>query len=518
MRVGPELVIGLVGAAGTDLKQVGELFDRELARVEYKTNVVRLSDLLLDCDKYRHLRGPQTEPQDERIRKLMGAGDDLRRTSTRGDAVALLAVGKIRQLREDRSGSEGRPLPRHAFLLHSLKHPAELLTLREVYGDAFVAVSVYTPRAQRLKALSERISRSRSDYRPEAYKEVATALIDEDEKGKGGNLGQNVRDTFPDADLFIDAGKPDDLPQQVSRLVEILFRHPYRTPTADECGLFYAKAAALRSADLARQVGAVITTPEGEIVAVGCNEVPKAGGGAVWEGQDRDKDRRDFVIGHDSSARMKHEILAEVLGRLQDSGWLREDLTRKEPSDLAGMALFDPKAPTLAGTRVASIIEFGRIVHAEMSAITDAARRGLSVRNATLYCTTFPCHMCARHIIASGIRRVIYIEPYPKSMAKDLYKGSLDVDHDPEADEDAVSFRPFVGVSPRRYLAFFEMPRRKDERGHAIEWVPSQATLRVKQFPTYLDVEAALMAVLFENRGEWGLVSVSSPTENQDDA
>ena len=314
MRVGPELVIGFVGAAGTDLKQVGELFDRELARVDYRTDIVRLSDLLLDCDKYRDLRGTQTEPQDERIRKLMGAGDDLRRTSTRGDAVALLAVGRIRQLREDRGGANGRPLPRHAFLLHSLKHPAELLTLREVYGDAFVAVSVYTPRAQRLKALSERISRSRSDYRPEAYKEVATALIDEDEKGKGGNLGQNVRDTFPDADLFIDAGKPDDLPQQVSRLVEILFRHPYRTPTADECGLFHAKAAALRSADLARQVGAVITTSEGEIVAVGCNEVPKAGGGAVWEGQDRDKDRRDFVIGHDSSARMKHEILAESSG------------------------------------------------------------------------------------------------------------------------------------------------------------------------------------------------------------
>src|ERR1700694_3226990 len=108
MRVGPELVIGLVGAAGTDLKLVGELFSRELARVEYLMDVVRLSDLLLDCDKYQHLRGPETEPQDERIRKLMGAGDDLRRTAKRGDAVALLAVGKIRQLRQEKGGSEGR--------------------------------------------------------------------------------------------------------------------------------------------------------------------------------------------------------------------------------------------------------------------------------------------------------------------------------------------------------------------------------------------------------------------------
>ena len=516
MRVGPELIVGLVGAAGTDLKRVGELFDREFARVDYKTDLVRLSDLLLDCDKYQHLREVQSGPQDQRIRSLMDAGDDLRRTSVRGDAVALLAIGKIRQIRQDKGGGEGQSLPRHAFLLHSLKHPAELQTLREVYGDAFVAVSVYTPRAQRIKALSERISRSRSDYMPETYKETATGLIDEDEKGKGGDLAQNVRDTFPDADLFIDAGKPDNLPQQVTRLVEILFRHPYRTPTADECGLFYAKAAALRSADLARQVGAVITTSEGEIIAAGCNEVPKAGGGSVWEGEDRDKDKRDFVIGHDSSARMKHEILAELFGRLRDGGWLRNDLSQSDPSALAGKALFDPTAPTLAGTRVTSIIEFGRIVHAEMSALTDAARRGLPVKDTTLYCTTFPCHMCARHIIASGIRRVVYIEPYPKSMAKDLYKGSLDVDDDPEADGDAVSFRPFVGVSPRRYLAFFEMPRRKDARGHVVEWIPSQARLRVKQYPTYLDVEAALIAVMSERRVEWGLVPGKLSMEDHD--
>ena len=123
---------------------------------------------------------------------------------------------------------------------------------------------------------------------------------------------------------------------------------------------------------------------------------------------------------------MKHEVLEEIFARLRNAGWLREDLASVDASDLVVKALFAPDTSILAGTRVTSIIEFGRIVHAEMSAITDAARRGLSVRGATLYCTTFPCHMCARHIISSGIKRVVYIEPYPKSMAKELYKGSLD--------------------------------------------------------------------------------------------
>jgi deoxycytidylate deaminase len=299
----------------------------------------------------------------------------------------------------------------------------------------------------------------------------------------------------------LDATDDDELPHQVTRLVGILFRHPYHTPTLDEYGLFHAKASALRSADLSRQVGAVITTEDGEIIAAGCNEVPKAGGGYVWEG----RDHRDFVIRHDSSARMKHEILEEVFGRLREAGWLRDDLIAIAPSELVGKALFSDEIPVLAGTRITSIIEFGRIVHAEMSAISDAARRGLSVKGATLHCTTFPCHMCARHIIAAGIRRVVYIEPYPKSMAKDLYKGSLDVDDDQEADEDAVEFHPFVGISPRRYIEFFEMPRRKDERGHIVEWTPATAMPRIKQYPTYLDVEAVHVDQLSEPRADWGL-------------
>ena len=38
-----------------------------------------------------------------------------------------------------------------------------------------------------------------------------------------------------------------------------------------------------------------------------------------------------------------------------------------------------------------------------------------------MYVTTFPCHNCAKHIIAAGLERVVYLEPYPKSRAKTLY-------------------------------------------------------------------------------------------------
>lgn len=50
-------------------------------------------------------------------------------------------------------------------------------------------------------------------------------------------------------------------------------------------------------------------------------------------------------------------------------------------------------------------------VHAEMAAISTAARLGLSLAGSSLYCTTFPCHNCSKHIVATGVSEVFYLEP-----------------------------------------------------------------------------------------------------------
>src|SRR5690554_7068769 len=54
-----------------------------------------------------------------------------------------------------------------------------------------------------------------------------------------------------------------------------------------------------------------------------------------------------------------------------------------------------------------------------LSAISDAARNGLKIKEAVLYCTTFPCHICAKHIIAAGIRRVVYIRSEERRVGKE---------------------------------------------------------------------------------------------------
>jgi dCMP deaminase len=52
------------------------------------------------------------------------------------------------------------------------------------------------------------------------------------------------------------------------------------------------------------------------------------------------------------------------------------------------------------------------IIHSEVNAIVDCARRGVSLEDATIYVTHYPCINCFRSIAGSGIRNIIYSNDY----------------------------------------------------------------------------------------------------------
>ena len=68
--------------------------------------------------------------------------------------------------------------------------------------------------------------------------------------------------------------------------------------------------------------------------------------------------------------------------------------------------------------------ELCRALHAEQNAIIQAAKIGVSIEGATLYCTHQPCVICAKMIVNSGIRRVIYGEGYPDDFSLEFFKVS----------------------------------------------------------------------------------------------
>jgi dCMP deaminase len=64
-------------------------------------------------------------------------------------------------------------------------------------------------------------------------------------------------------------------------------------------------------------------------------------------------------------------------------------------------------------------------VHAEQNAISDAAKRGISVLDSTVYITHFPCINCCKILLASGIKKVYYLEDYRNDdVVKILFKDS----------------------------------------------------------------------------------------------
>lgn len=62
------------------------------------------------------------------------------------------------------------------------------------------------------------------------------------------------------------------------------------------------------------------------------------------------------------------------------------------------------------------------VLHAEANAITKVAKSGNSSEGATLYITTSPCMECAKLIIQSGIRRVVFCDNYRIHDGVDLLK------------------------------------------------------------------------------------------------
>lgn len=474
---GPELVFGLVGAVGSDLTAVTRILTSELKRVRYKVEEIHVSSLLHQLDRYAHLGNSVFESEFERIREHMKAGTELRNRTEAAEVMALLAISAIRQRRIALQSSLShqdaakRPLERTAFVIRSLKHPDEIQTLRYVYGRAFNVISIYTPRQDRVEELAAIIAESRGETHADRFRAQAAELIQIDEQ-EGNKLGQSVRDSFPRGDFFVDARSPERLQASLARYVRLLFGHPFETPTRAEFAMFHAYAAALRSADLGRQVGVAITNGDGSILAVGCNDVPKVGGGLYWSGES--PDHRDFVKGFDSTSRYKRRLLTQAIIRLRDAGW-------RPPDDSQGDADSLIEAGTLDGTHIQNLLEFGRSVHAEMSALSEAAHRGVAVESASMYSTTFPCHLCARHIISAGIRRVVYIEPYPKSLARELYEDMIDVDScAPRADR--VTFEPFVGVAPSIYTEMFRATERKDRQGNVMTWIDGRAEPRLERF------------------------------------
>ena len=453
-----DLVFGFVGAIGTAWEPILRTFENSLRRFDYVTETIHVVGLLDDLE-YQPLGRLPGRDESEYYEKRMNAGDQFRLDTNSGASMAALAVREIVAHKRKRA-EDDRPV---AYLLRSLKHPDEVKLLRHVYGEAFFLVGVASSATERRQTLSDRFSLFDDDLSLKAEPLIARDESDSSNR----HFGQNVRDTYSRADVFVAGG--GDAEEDVHRYTDSVFGAPFLTPTRDEEGMRFAQDAALRSAAAGRQVGAALIPTIGTPVVAGTNEVPRPGGGQYWEGDH--PDRRDFREGQDSSQLYTNAVAQELLERLAKHGWLKDELKGLSGPALLSRARGFGEAGTsiLGGTRASALIEFTRCLHAEQAAIINAARSGVGTQGATLYTTTFPCHECAKMIVGAGIVEVHYVEPYPKSLVARLYRHLIDTSPSVKAERGLilakVPFHQFLGIAPRYYARAFTAGERKTEYG-----------------------------------------------------
>ncbi|KAG8154968.1 anti-phage dCTP deaminase [Burkholderia catarinensis] len=453
-RITEELIIALVGPVGSGCttvgNEIGEILEHSYG---YAIEKYKLSDLISDYAHLVHEKNATTMTGAARVKHLQKVGDTLRKSFGHG-YLAAKAIEKIAEVREKfgtQKTAEGNEVPisqRRIHIIDSLKNPEELKLLRDTYGQMFWVFGVFAPEAVRKDRL-QHVQGLESDKLNEIIK------TDYDEVEKRGH-GQSVRDVFHEADFFVrnDQSTEIDLKNSLNRYIDILFGYPIHTPTTDESSMYAAHAEAAKSACMSRQVGAAITDSSGHVIGLGRNDVPRFGGGLYSE-ENEGNDHRCFKwSGHCCHNDRKKEKLYDQIARKL----IEENL-------IVDSALKDAVISALKETDVKQLIEYSRAVHAEMDAIVSVARANKpGLLGGTLYATTFPCHSCARHIVASGIAKVLYIEPYPKSLALDLHRDAVSEDGKDAAEK--VVFLQYSGVAPKDMLALFNAKlTRKDASG-----------------------------------------------------
>lgn len=486
----PELVIAICGPIGSPLHDAADQIGKALQDFGYRTEHLRLSNFIrANADV-----GEIVETTNfKQIKSLIKAGDRLRESFGR-DVLAKIAIANISADRRKLFGeftdvaNEGRApaekqirSQRVCHVIDSIKNDAELDLLRMIYGSALFSIGVFSPLEVRRKNLEQP---------GKLASEETSHLIDTD-SGEEFAHGQSVRNTFPKCDFFLRidhaivgttrAAAIGQLVTKLMRFFGLIFKTAVVTPTPEETAMYSAASAARNSACLSRQVGAAVTTSSGELLSVGWNDVPRSGGGLYGKpsiasamrliSDTGDSEERCFA--QDKSKCHNDSEKAEIAKKLVDSLISAGLINVAHASTAVNTVLSD--------SRVKDLIEFSRAVHAEMHAILGASRvAGDRVVGGKIYVTTYPCHSCARHIVASGIQEVHYIEPYRKSLATRLHDDALSESIDAKG---KVRLLQFDGVAPRRFIDLFESNDRKKDGvlslSKAHEAVPStHASLR----------------------------------------
>lgn len=304
--------------------------------------------------------------------KLQDIGDELRKN--KGNSI-------LAKIAFEKAESDYKDIPRLIF--DGIRHVEEISFFRHKYERCYL-ISVDAP-------VKQRWQRVKSEYEANSLTEVDFHNDDSRDKEESDlPYGQQVRKCTTLSDIMLDNSDSDTKEHNIDRLMEymglILGTIPFKKPTLDELHMNHAFLVSHMSSCLQRQVGSVIADKENCLVASGFNDVP----GSITP-------CRDYAEANKKCFR-RYMRTCPNCGNYQKPGRVCSQCGEL-------LQFYEASAKDL---------DLCRAVHAEENAILQAANRpSVSLRGCTLYTTLFPCLLCSKKIINTGIARTVYVDPYP---------------------------------------------------------------------------------------------------------
>ncbi len=189
----PELVIGLVGPIGGDIKIVEKAIAAALKQVDYRPKHISLSEGIGSegiGDLLEEKKG--TRPSLSKLAEKIDSGNEVRRLYAKNGILPAYAIFKIREQRAESASQAGIEPPGNAkleevrldkvaYIVRQFKRPEEIQLMRRVYGSSFIQISVTQDRQDRMSNLITRLRGENPDRRSDDHEAAAKKLIRQDE-------------------------------------------------------------------------------------------------------------------------------------------------------------------------------------------------------------------------------------------------------------------------------------------------------------------------------------------------
>ena len=323
----------------------------------------------------------------------------------------------------DEIDADFKKLPFNKIVIDSIRNDHEVVLLR--HFPKFYLISVYADTETRFKRLSdENKSYSRENFDSDDSRDYNESIAYGQQVEKCNYLSDIIISNHKHVDLKVQKRKKDFFEKSklihYTKLIEIGPSMEFK-PENHEKIMTLAYMESLFSSCLQRKVGAVITTAEGVIVSSGYNNVPPSEKACYEEYEECYrgylKNQHSQKLKYCPSCGQKISITEcpkckspMINGALKCSS-CNEQINYKCPK--CSEKVFEVFVPGGKGS-VGKLLDVCRSLHAEENAILNVTKAGggVSLKDLTLYTTTFPCTLCANKIAQVGIKRVVYNEAY----------------------------------------------------------------------------------------------------------